>query len=334
MTQTPMSALPSLADLDAAYEATAPVACETPLLDARLLSERAGGRVLVKAESLQRTGSFKFRGAYFRLSRLGEDEKTRGVVAYSSGNFAQGLAAAGAIAGVPVTLVMPNDAPQNKIEATRSYGAEIVLSDHGDRPREEVAAELARTLAVEDGLTLLHPFDDPLIVAGQAAAGLELIRQLAGLDLTADGLLVCTGGGGLLGGMALAFHHLSPETRIYAVEPQGFDSMGQSLEAGAPTRLTVTRSSICDALQATKPGTPGYEAARTADVTGIAVDDDTVRQAVRLAFEDLKLVLEPSGAIAIAALLSGGIDCAGKTIVAMASGGNIAPERFAELLAA
>lgn len=329
-----MTTLPSLADLEAAFVATAPVARETPLLEARLLSERVGGRVLVKAESLQRTGSFKFRGAYFRLSRLSDEEKQRGVVAYSSGNLAEGLAAAGAIAGVPVTLVMPNDAPQNKIEATRSYGADIVLSDHGDRPREEAAAELARTLAVQDGLTLLHPFDDPLIVAGQAAAGLELIHQLQSRNVEADGLLVCTGGGGLLGGMALAFHYLSPGTRIYAVEPTGFDSMGRSLEAGTPTRLTVTRSSICDALQATMPGRPGYEAAKTADVTGVTVDDDSVRQAVRLAFEDLKLVLEPSGAVAIAALLAGAVNCAGKTIVAIASGGNIAADRFAELLAA
>jgi threonine dehydratase len=266
--------LPDLAELRRAYATTRAFTEVTPLLRASGLAERTGAAaVWVKAESLQRAGSFKVRGALWRLVTLTEDHRRRGVVAYSSGNFAQGLAAAGRAEGVPVTIVMPEDAPAAKRRATEGYGARVVLSRHGDRPREEVASALAREIAAAGGLTLLHPFDDPVIVAGQAGAGLEALDQLAGRAEGVDDVLVCTGGGGLVGGVALAFHHLSPETRIHAVEPEGFNGMGASLAAGRVTRVATGARTICDALQATAPGAAAFAAARLAGARGATVPD-------------------------------------------------------------
>ncbi|SPH18537.1 L-threonine dehydratase catabolic TdcB [Defluviimonas aquaemixtae] len=321
--------IPTGNDLLNAYAVTRRATQRTPLLDSGALARATGAvRVFVKAESLQHAGSFKIRGAYWRLTRLSEDERESGVVAYSSGNFAQGLAAAGQAQGVPVTIVMPIDAPATKRIATESYGARVVLSDHGDRPREEAAAELAREIAARDGLVLLHPFDDPEIVAGQAGAGLEALEQLREIGAKPDIVVCPVGGGGLIGGVALAFRNDDPDVRIFAVEPEGYDCMGTSLTAGETRRVTSGRRTICDALQATQPGAAPFEAARAAGVTGIAIGDAAVVQALRFAFEKLKLVLEPSGAIALAALLDGRVDAVGREVVVYVTGGNVAPETF------
>lgn len=329
-----MSLVPALADLRAAYAATRAALQETPLLAAPAVAEAAGAEaVFVKPESLQWAGSFKIRGAWWRLMQLSIAERARGVVAYSSGNFAQGLAAAGAAQGVPVTIVMPDDAPEAKRHATEGYGARVVRSHHGDRPREDVAAETARGLAEAEGLTLLHPFDDPAIVAGQAGAGLEAIAQLAARAEAVTDVLCCTGGGGLIGGVALAFHYLQPSVRIWAVEPEGYDAMGASLVRGAVQRVATGGTTICDALQATAPGAAPFAAARTAGVRGLAVGDDAVREAMAFAFERLKLVLEPSGAVALAALLSRRIEARDRRILVYATGGNVSRADFNRHLA-
>lgn len=321
--------IPSLEDLRVAYAATRAATQETPLLEAPSLAALSGAaQVFVKPESLQWAGSFKVRGAYWRLLQLTPAERARGVIAYSSGNFAQGLAAAGQRLGVPVTIVMPMDAPEAKRSATSGYGARVVLSDHGDRPREEVASALAATMAEAERLVLLHPFDDPAIVAGQAGAGLEAIAQLGQRAASVDMVLCCVGGGGLIGGVSLAFHYLSPTTRIVAVEPEGYDGMGASLAAGARVRRAGGAATICDALQATQPGAAPFEAAQAAGVRGLSVSDAEVRRALLFAFEHLKLVLEPSGAVALAALMSGAAAARGARVLVYATGGNVSLGAF------
>ena len=332
----PQIHIPDLAELQAAFALTRTASVETPLIEADAIAALTGAaRVFVKPESLQRTGSFKFRGAYWRVAQLSEDEKRRGVVAYSSGNFAQGLAAAARMAGVPCTIVMPDDAPPAKRAGAERHGATIVASHHGDKPREEVASALAREISETEGRALLHPFDDAAIVAGQAGAGLEAIEQFARLGLPNPDIVYCSvGGGGLIGGVALAFHYLSPLTRVIAVEPQGYDGMGQSLANAAVTRVSSGRATICDALQATAPGAAPFAAARKAAIGHVTVDDASVRKAMRLAFETMKLVLEPSGAVAIAAVMQAGEALEGQNVLAYATGGNIALEDFSRLVAA
>lgn len=328
--------VPELGELSAAFATTRKASVETPLIEATALARECGAAsVLVKAESLQRTGSFKFRGAYWRVSRLSAEEKQRGVVAYSSGNFAQGLAAAARLQGVSAKIVMPEDAPEAKRRGTENLGAEVVLSRHGDKPREEVAGALARQIAAEDGRVLLHPFDDALIVAGQAGAGLEAMEQIERLGLPQPDLVYCcVGGGGLIGGVSLAFHYRSPLTKVVAVEPEGYDGMGQSLDAGEIVRVASGKRTICDALQATAPGGAPFAAARRAGIGHVTVSDATVRRAMRMAFETLKLVLEPSGAVAIAAVLEAGEAVRDRNVLIYATGGNVAFDDFARTLAA
>ena len=316
--------IPSLDHLERAYATTRHATQLTPLIESASLARGAGAaRVFVKPESLQWAGSFKARGAYWRLTLLSEGERRRGVVAYSSGNFAQGLAAAGQALGIPVTIVMPVDAPAAKRDATRGYGATVVLTEHGERPREEVASAKAREIAQEQGLTLLHPFDDPEIVAGQAGCGLEALDQLVHVGANADLVLCPVGGGGLIGGVSLAFHYRSPETRTVAVEPERFDGMGRSLAAGAIETVPLTPPSICDGLMARRPGDAPFAAVSAAGVSGVTVSDAAVRRAMKLAFERLKLVLEPSGAAGLGSLLEGRVDVAGKTVLVIATGGNV-----------
>ena len=320
--------VPSPAELAAAYRVTRASTRRTPLLEAEVLAQQSGAaRFFVKAENLQWAGSFKLRGAYWRLSCLDAEARKRGVVAYSSGNFAQGLALAGRELGVPVTIVMPDDAPEMKRRATEGFGARVVLSHHGERPREEVAAALARDTAAAEGLVLLHPFDDPMIVAGQAGAGLEALEQMAEAGAAPDLVFCPVGGGGLMGGLALAIRNACPAAEIYGVEPVGYDGMGASLRAGSRQRVQggVT---ICDALQATMPGEATFAACQAAGVQGLAVDDDAVRRAMRTGFEALKLVLEPSGAVALAAALGGQVPLMGKRVLVLATGGNIPFAKF------
>lgn len=328
-----METVPTFATLTKAFALTRKATVRTPLLESPALAAASGAaRLFVKAENLQRAGSFKIRGATWRLAQLTEAERGRGVIAYSSGNFAQGLAAAGRAAGVPVTIVMPKDAPDLKRRATEGLGARVVLSDHGDRPREEAASELARDMAKAEGLVLLHPFDDPAIVAGQAGVALEALEQLAELGLTPDLVLCPAGGGGLVGGLSLGIRQAAPRAQIIAVEPAGYDAMGQSLAAGQAVRVAAGGKTICDALQATRPGDAPFAAARAAGVTGVSVTDAEVGAALRSAFESLKLVLEPSGAVALAALLAGRVHTRERIVLVIASGGNIALEDFLALM--
>lgn len=321
--------IPTLDHLQEAYRVTCQETQITPLLRSRPLElETGAARVFVKPESLQWAGSFKVRGAYWRLTRLSDDEKKRGVVAYSSGNFAQGLSAAGQALGIPVTIVMPEDAPRAKSDAAAGYGATVVLTHHGERPREEVAQERARAISREEDRVFLHPFDDPEIVAGQAGVGLEALNQLDAAGQKADIVLCCVGGGGLIGGVALAFHYRSPETKIIAVEAKGFDGMGVSLDQGAITTKPHGAKTICDGLMARTPGAAPFEAVAKAGVTGCSVGDDAVRSAMRFAFEKLKLVLEPSGAAALAALRTGAVDAAGKNVLVIATGGSVSLADF------
>jgi threonine dehydratase len=321
--------VPELDHLKRAYAVTSKATQVTPLLESAALAKMTGAaRVFVKPESLQWAGSFKIRGAYWRLKQLSPAEAEKGVVAYSSGNFAQGLAAAGEALGIPVTIVMPIDAPPAKRDATAGYGARVVITDHGARAREEVASEKARQIAEEEGLKLLHPFDDPEIVAGQAGAGLEALDQLAAKGAKADLLFCAVGGGGLIGGVALAFHYLSPSTEIIGVEPAGFNSMGTSLAHGEIETTPLVANSICDGLMSRRPGVAPFAAVQRAGVKGLAVTDASVRKAMKIAAERMKLVLEPSGAASLAALIDGGLDVAGKAVLVIATGGNVSLADF------
>ena len=304
-------------------------AVETPLLHVEALDGACNGRVFVKAEALQRTGSFKFRGAYNRLSRLSTHERKAGVVAFSSGNHAQGVAAAARIVGCPALIVMPSDAPRVKVEATLGYGAEVVTYDRWTESREEIAGRIA----AERGAVVVPAFDDPFIVAGQGTAGLEAARQLEALGETADVLLCPASGGGLMAGMALAFERLSPATRLYVVEPQGYEDHAASLAAGRPTRVPPAPPSLCDSLMAPEPGAIPFAVTGPRLSGALAVSDAEALAAMAFAFRHLKLVLEPGGAVALAALLGGRLPLEGRTALVMASGGNVDAETFTRALA-
>lgn len=303
----------------------------TPLLRSPALDERLGGRILLKAESLQYTGSFKFRGAMSRLLRLDRAQADRGVVTFSSGNHGQAVAAAGRLLGTRVTVVMPDNAPAVKIQRTRDQGAELILYDPSRESREEIAADLAE----RRGAVLVPSFDDRWVIAGQGTAGLEIVEELERLDLDADALLTCCGGGGLTAGCALALEagrarHLA----LHTVEPEGYDDHARSFVSGARERIDPDAHSICDALLAPTPGAITFAVNRHRVRSGLVVTDDEVRTALRFAFEHLRLVLEPGGAVALAALLAGRIDPRGRTLVALLSGGNVDPGRIATLTGA
>ncbi|MFD1379250.1 threonine/serine dehydratase [Fodinicurvata halophila] len=242
---TPASViLPSFTDIEAASQRLEGQTVRTPLLENATLNEQLGGRILLKPETLQRTGSFKFRGAFNRLSLLDEDQRRKGVVAYSSGNHAQGVAAAARILGIECTIIMPKDAPSLKIANTRGYGAEVVLYNRRTESREEIADDLLE----RSGATLIRPFDDPQIIAGQGTCGREIYQQARDLNASVDAVLVCCGGGGLTSGIALATRNMSPETEVYAVEPKGFEDTARSLAAGTRLENDPLAESICDAL--------------------------------------------------------------------------------------
>ena len=321
---------PAFADIEAAAERLAGWAVATPLLNPPALDRKLGGRILLKAETLQRGGSFKFRGAFNRISQIPEAQRDAGVVAYSSGNHAQGVAAAAALLGVPAAIVMPEDAPAIKIANTRGLGAEVMLYDRVSEDREALAV----ALAAERGATLVRPYDDPEVIAGQGTCGLEIAQQAAERELEIDALLVCCGGGGLTAGCALALAELSPKTRIYTVEPAGFDDTRRSLAAGARVVNDPAARSFCDSLLPPTPGELTFPINRRLVAGGFAVTDDEVRAAMGYAFRTLKLVIEPGGAVALAALLAGRLETRGKTVALTLSGGNVDPETYREMLAA
>lgn len=316
--------LPTFADVEAAAGRLGGVAVCTPLLESDALNARAGGRVLFKAESLQRTGSFKFRGAYNAISQT----KADAVVAYSSGNHAQGVAAAARLLGKAATIVMPADAPSIKIESTRAYGAEIRLYDRARESREAIGAEIA----ARTGAALIRPYDDPRTIAGQGTAGLEIATQTRARGAAIDVALVPCGGGGLIAGCALALTQAFPGIAIYAVEPEGLDDTARSLQVGTRQVNAPGATSICDALLLPTPGELTFEINRRLLTGGLAVSDDEVRSALAFAFRRLKLVLEPGGAVALAALLAGKLALAGRAATIVLSGGNVDPALFADAI--
>lgn len=317
--------IPAYADIEAAAARIAPWAVETPAIESADLNGRSGGRVLLKLEMLQRTGSFKFRGAMNRLLLIPVAERGRGVVAFSSGNHAQGVAAAAALLGIPATIVMPADAPAAKIAGTRALGAEIVSYDRMKDDREAIAAEICATR----GATLVKPFDDPGVVAGQGTVGLELARQAAARGLALVRVLAPCSGGGLTSGIALALSEASPGTAVSSVEPDRFDGMRRSLAAGNRTAAPGGALSIADALMAPVPGEIPFAIARKHMREGFAVSDDDLARAVSYAARHLKLVVEPGGAAALAALLCGKVDARGGAVGLVLSGGNCDPETLA-----
>ncbi len=302
----------------------------TPLVESPLLNRIAGGRVLVKAESLQRTGSFKFRGAFNRLSQLDADARRAGVVAYSTGNHAQGVAAAAALLDIPAVIVMPADAPAIKLENTKAYGAEIVLYDRARDNREEMGARLA----AERSATLVPSFDDVGIIAGQGTVGLEIAAAAEAMGVKLDAVLIPCGGGGLSSGTAIALKTRCPGSEIFAVEPEGFDDWARSLKAGRRLANAPGAQSFCDALLAPTPGELTFEINARLLSGALAVADEAVAKAMKAAFGHLKLVLEPAGAIALAAVLSGQFDCHGRTVCVVCSGANVDAETFTRAITA
>lgn len=318
----------TFADIEQASRRLAGFAAETPLIESPLLNARSGGRVLVKAECLQRTGSFKFRGAWNAVSQLDPARHKGGVVAYSSGNHAQGVAAAAQIKGLPALIVMPADTPEIKQANTRSYGAEVVTYDRAAESREAIAERHLR----ERGAVMIPPFDHPDVIAGQGTAGLELAEEAARRGVRLDDVLVCCSGGGLTAGVALAMEARSPGTRVHTVEPAGFDDHARSLRSGRRESNPRATGSICDALLAPQPGELTFAINQPRLAEGLAVTDAEAAEAMRYAFAVLKLVLEPGGAVALAAVLSGRLDTKGRAIGIIASGGNADPELYAKIL--
>jgi threonine dehydratase len=326
--QAPSVALPTASDVDAAAVRLAGVALRTPLVSSPTLDALTGGRIFLKAETLQRTGSFKFRGAYNKVSSIPDVERKGGVVAFSSGNHAQGVAAAARLLSMPAVIVMPADAPRPKRERTAALGAEVVLYDREHEDREAIATGIA----LQRGAVLVPPYDDPLIIAGQGTAGREIIEDLAMLGLEPDVVVVNASGGGLTAGVALAVKARVPAARLYTAEPAGFDDHARSFRSGKRESNPAITGTICDALMAQSPGKLTFEINRALVGDGVSASDEEVARAVAFAFRELKLVVEPGGAVGLAALIAGKIDVRDKIAVAVLSGGNVDAELFSRLV--
>ena len=324
------ASLPTFEDVRAAAARLAGRIVHTPLLRHRHLDEVTGATVLVKPEPLQRTGSFKLRGATNALLLMEPEARRGGIVTHSSGNHGQACAAAAHMLGVHATIAMPADAPAIKVEATRRWGAEIVPFDRHGVDRETLAA----VLAAERGATIIPPFDHPDVIAGQGTAALELLEDAGALGLVPDAFAVCTGGGGLTAGCVLALEALAPRAEVYAVEPEGWDDTKRSLEAGRRVANTVTGSGLCDALLSKQPGALTFAINHRHLAGGVVVTEAEVFHAMRFAFEHLKIVAEPGGAVALAAVLAGKVAAKGGVIGVVVSGGNVDPTVFARALAA
>ena len=309
---------PTFADVQAAAIRIAPHAVRTPLVEAPALNALTGGRVFLKLEILQRTGSFKFRGACNRLAMISTDQRGKGVVAFSSGNHAQGVAAAAQLFGMPAVIVMPKDAPRPKIEGTRKYGVTIVEYDRIKEDREAIAA----TICAERGAVLVRPYDDAGIIAGQGTAGLEIAEDAARFGVILDEVLSPCSGGGLVSGVALALNGARVTAKVHSVEPENFDGLKRSLEAGARVTAPGGALSIADALMAPIPGEIVFAVAKDLLAPGLAVSDAELQAAMAFAARELRLLVEPGGAAALAALLAGKIDTRGKNVALILSGGN------------
>jgi threonine dehydratase len=300
----------------------------TPLLSSPFLDEIAGRRLFVKAECLQHSGSFKFRGGWSAVSGLDPVVRNKGVIAFSSGNHAQGVALAARMHGVPAVIVMPSDAPKLKIDNTRAFGAEVVLYDREREDRDEIGSRLSK----ERGLTLVRPFDEPLVIAGQGTTGLEIAVQAAEEDIGSAEVLVPCGGGGLTSGIALALEARSPSLKVRPCEPKDFDDTTRSLASGRIERNATLLGSICDAIITPQPGNITFPIMQRLCGPGIAVTDRQAMDAVALAFTRLKIVIEPGGAVALAAALFHGSQIAGNAVIVVASGGNVDSHVFTQAL--
>ena len=320
--------LPVFSDIELAAARIKGEAVLTPLLENVKLNGLTGGRVFIKAECLQRTGSFKFRGAWNCISILDPAQNKSGVVAFSSGNHAQGVAAAAQLRGIPALIVMPEDTPEIKKANTKSYGAEVVTYDRATESREEIANHYV----AKRGAVLVPPFEHADIIAGQGTSGLEIITALQGRGAVLDDMLVNCSGGGLTAGIALAFSKMSPTTKVHSVEPEGFDDYARSLRSGVREKNAKSAGSICDALLSQQPGEMTFAMNKGRLAEGYVVSEAEVRRAVRFAFETLKLVVEPGGAAGLAAVLSGKLVTKDRNIGIIFSGGNVDPELFADIL--
>ena len=320
--------LPGIADIRKAAERLDGLLFPTRLIESPALSQKLGGRVLFKPEVLQRTGTFKFRGAYNKIASLTPEERARGVVAFSSGNHAQGVAAAAAMFGVKAIIVMPSDAPAIKADNVRAMGAEIVPYDRFTDDREKFAEPYA-----ERGMALVKPFDDPAIIAGQGTVGLEIVEEAEALGLSPDLVVTPCGGGGLAAGIATAVKALSSGTEVWGAEPENFDETRRSLEAGRRLAVEPGHRSICDALLSPMPGEITFAINSKLLAGVVPVSDGAAGQAMRDAAAFLKLVVEPGGAVAFAAIQSGKLDLSGKTVVVVLSGGNVDLSLYAGIMA-
>lgn len=317
-----------IADIRAAQARLAGHIRRTPMLSSPALDAIAGRKVLVKAEALQHTGSFKARGGWSAVSALSDAARARGVIAYSSGNHAQGVARAAQAHGAPALIVMPSDAPEIKISNTRALGAEVLLYDRATEDREAVGRDQSEAR----GLTLIRPYDDPQVIAGQGTTGLEIAEQAAEASVAAADVLVCCGGGGLSAGIALALQDQSPGLRVRTVEPALFDDMARSLALGQSVENAARTGSICDAILTPAPGKLTLPILSALAGAGLVVSEDDVLRTMALAFTHLKLVLEPGGAVALAAALFQPQQIDGESVIVVATGGNVSPETFARAL--
>ncbi|MDH3667093.1 MAG: threonine/serine dehydratase [Paracoccaceae bacterium] len=316
-------------DIRAARGRLTGVARVTPILESPFLNQIAGRRVLVKLECLQRTGSFKFRGGWSAISALEPEQRQRGVIAFSSGNHAQGVAHAAELMGVPAVIVMPVDAPALKIANTRAHGAEVVLYD---RPGGESRETLGQSLADERGLTLIKPFDEPMVMAGQGTCGLEIAAQAAEAGVTQADVLVCCGGGGFTSGIALALEADAPGLRVRPCEPEGFDDVARSLATGSRQSNPSESGSICDAVLTPAPGELTLPILQRLAGPGLTVSDQDALMAMGQAFQRLKVVAEPGGAVALAAALYRADRIEGDAVICTISGGNVDAAMFARAL--
>ena len=317
-----------IAMIEAARQRMNGEAIRTPLMSSSFLDEIAGRKVLIKPECLQRTGSFKFRGGWSAVSALEPEVRKRGVIAFSSGNHAQGVALAASLHGVPAVIIMPRDAPKIKIENTKAYGAEVVLYDRANEDRDAIGA----TLSEERGLTLIRPYDEPLVIAGQGTVGLEIAEQAQEAGIEKAEVLVCCGGGGLTSGVALALEAKAPGLKVRTAEPEHFDDVARSLASGKIERNAALSGSICDAIVTPQPGNITFPILKRLCGAGIAVTEEEALRAMVLAFQRLKIVVEPGGAVALAAALFHGDELETDTIIAVASGGNVDSAIMADAL--
>ena len=323
-----MSSLPTFADVQAAARRLDGVTIRTPLLENERVNRTLGGRLFIKAECLQRTGSFKLRGAYNFLAAMSEADRAKGVVGWSSGNHAQGLAEAARLLGVKATIVMPSDAPALKVANTKASGAEVILYDRVKDSREEIG----QGIAAKTGATIVPPYDHPWILTGQGTAGIEIAEQAKALGITLDAVAAPCSGGGLATGVALGVKGISPTTSVHAGEPAGFDDLARSLATGTKQRNAKLSDSICDALLAPTPGDVTFPLAQKVLGPGLVVSDDEVLDAMELAFREFKLVVEPGGAVALAAALTGKLPVMNRAVAVVCSGGNVDHETFKRAL--